>query len=278
MVQRKRKDCPVPGCYTSSLLKLSNHFASVHGLNSNERKTWLERARIKHISHNLPRNDLVFNQPPSAMDVSFKNPTNIQVCGPTCCGKSYWTENLLRHAGELFTHPIQKIVYCYGEFQPRFLIMEREIPNLQFIQGFPEDIYSLFDKNQGLLVLDDLMRESSTNDAMMNLITRGCHHSNISTIFLVQNMFSGNKHSRTISLNTHYIACFKKPRDSLGVSTLARQAFPRAVPYVMESFEDATKQPYGYLLFDLHPSTPDNIRLRTSIFPDEQQVAYVKRI
>ena len=34
----------------------------------------------------------------------------------------------------------------------------------------------------------------------------------------------------------------------------------------MESFQDATSQPYGYLLFDLHPSTPDDYRLRSNIF------------
>lgn len=156
--------------------------------------------------------------------------------------------------------------------------MENEIPNLTFHEGFPEEVYSMFDKTPGLLILDDLMNESSSKDAMMELITRGCHHRGINTISLVQNLYPRGKHSRTISLNTHYIVAFKNPRDSLGVCTLARQAFPRAVPYVMESFEDATKQPYGYLLFDLHPTTLDNVRLRTSILPNEQQVAYVKRI
>lgn len=178
----------------------------------------------------------------------------------------------------MFNQPIQEIVYCYGEFQPRFLDMEREIPNIQFIEGFPENIYSLFNNTPGVLVLDDLMSESTSKDAMVNIITKGCHHHNISTLFLVQNLFPPGKHSRTISLNTHYIITFKHPRDSLGVSILARQAFPNAIKYVMESFEDATKQPYGYLVFDLHPSTSEKVRLRTSIFPDEQQVAYVKRI
>ena len=177
----------------------------------------------------------------------------------------------------MFDQPIQKIVYCYGEFQPRFLTMEREIPNIQFVEGFPGDIYSLFDQTPGLLVLDDLMRESSSNDAMMDLITRGSHHRHINTVTLVQNLFPPGKFSRTISLNTHYIVAFKNPRDSLGVSTLARQAFPGEVSRVMEAYEDATQQPYGYLLFDLHPTTVNAFRLRTSIFPHEQQVAYVKR-
>jgi hypothetical protein len=156
--------------------------------------------------------------------------------------------------------------------------MEREIPNIQFIEGFPDDIYPLFDKRPGVLVLDDLMNESTSKDSMVNIITKGCHHHGISTLFLVQNLFPPGKHSRTISLNTHYIIAFKHPRDSLGVSILARQAFPNANKYVMESYEDAVSEPYGYLVFDLHPTTPEKVRLRTSIFPGEQQVAYVKRI
>jgi len=128
------------------------------------------------------------------------------------------------------------------------------------------------------LVIDDLMNESTSKESMVNVITKGCHHHNISTLFLIQNLFPPGKHSRTISLNTNYIIAFKHPRDSLGVSILARQAFPRAAKYVLESYEDAVKEPFGYLVFDLHPSSSEKCRLRTSIFPGEQQVAYVKRI
>lgn len=276
MVQRRRRDCPIPGCLKKQFVKLSNHLANVHGLNSDARKPWLQRVKDKN--NYLSDDRLVFNRPPTVMDPSFKHPTNIQVAGPTFSGKSFWTEKLLRNVNEMFDTKIERIIYCYGEYQPRFLDMEREIPNIQFIEGFPEDIYSLFNQKPGILVLDDLMSESTNKDAMANVITKGCHHRNISTIFLVQNLFPPGKHSRTISLNTHYIVTFKHPRDSLGVSILARQAFPNAVKYVMESYDDAVRKPYGYLLFDLHPSSEQEIRLRTSIFPDENHVVYLKRI
>ena len=58
---------------------------------------------------------------------------------------------------------------------------------------------------------------------------------------------------RSISLNAHYIIVFNTPRDTLGLRTLAQQAFAGHVPYVWESFQGATSQPYGYLMFDLHP-------------------------
>lgn len=271
------KDCPVPGCLSRGLIKLSNHLADVHLLSSEERKPWLQEAKLR--LHKYPRADLeslVVNQLPSTMDVRFKVPCSIAVCGGSGCGKTTFTERLLRHVEDMFDEKIEQIVYCYGEFQPRFLIMENEIPNLTFIRGVPEDIYTLFDKTPGLIILDDLMSECCNNDALMDLMAKGSHHRNICCVRLSQNLYYGGKHSRTNSLNTHYMVVFKNPRDSLGISTLARQAFPRAVGHVIESYEDATQLPYTYLLLDFHQKTPECLRLRTSIFPGEQQVVYVK--
>ena len=70
---------------------------------------------------------------------------------------------------------------------------------------------------------------------------------------------------------------FKNPRDSLGISTLARQMYPHSTNFLLQSFQDTTKRPYGYLLLDLHQLTPENMRLRTNILPGEKQIVYVKR-
>ena len=40
---------------------------------------------------------------------------------------------------------------------------------------------------------------------------------------------------------------FRNPRDSLGISTLVKQMFPKHTNYLMEAFDDATSKPYGYL-------------------------------
>jgi hypothetical protein len=53
--------------------------------------------------------------------------------------------------------------------------------------------------------------------------------------------------------------------------------FPKHANYLMESFEDATSKPYGYLMIDCHQLTPENMRLRTNILPGERQIVYVKR-
>ncbi|GFO22441.1 hypothetical protein PoB_004894600 [Plakobranchus ocellatus] len=53
------------------------------------------------------------------------------------------------------------------------------------------------------------------------------------------------------------------------ISYLARQACPGNSKYVEEAYKDATHVPHGYLLLDLKQCTPDNLRLRTTIRPNE---------
>ena len=98
-------------------------------------------------------------------------------------------------------------------------------------------------------------------------------------LYLVQNLFPKNKEIRTISLNTHYMVVFKNPRDATQMSHLARQMYPGRTKFVQEAFKDATKIPYGYLLVDLKQDTPEDMRLRTAIFPDDDvQYVYLPKV
>ena len=63
---------------------------------------------------------------------------------------------------------------------------------------------------------------------------------------------------------------FKDPRDQGQIRTLALQFFPTKVKFFMESFREATKNDHGYILLDLHPLTPDPIRVRTGIFKSDE--------
>ena len=80
-----------------------------------------------------------------------------------------------------------------------------------------------------------------------------------------------------MSLNAHYLVIFKNPRDANQLATLARQMYPGSSKFLIESFGDATRKPYGYLLIDLKPDIEDRLRIRTQIFPDETQIVYVKK-
>ena len=119
---------------------------------------------------------------------------------------------------------------------------------------------------RNLIVIDNLMAE--TDERVTTLFTKKSHHRNTSVLYLVQNLFHKNKESRTISLNSQYMVVFKNPRDASQMLHLARQMYPGRVKFVQEAFKDATSVPYGYLLVDLKQDTPEDMRLRTTIFPD----------
>ena len=174
---------------------------------------------------------------------------------------------MLHHRDELFE---PKIIFCYGEYQAAFDSMMQTIPNITFVEGFPENLNDMLCTNS-LVIVDDLMSQCSQNQSMSDLFTKGSLHRGVSVIF------PPGKQSRTISLNSHYIIVLKNPRDSLGISTLARQMCPNNTNFLLQSFQDATKKPYGYLLLDLHQLSPENMRLRTNILPGEKQIVYVKR-
>jgi hypothetical protein len=99
------------------------------------------------------------------------------------------------------------------------------------------------------------MNEADQN--VCNLFTKLSHHRNVSVVFITQNLFHKNKFVRTMNLNTHYVVMFKNPRDAGHVAIMAQQMYPDKSQLVVETFEDATKEPYGYQLIDLRPDTDD---------------------
>ena len=98
----------------------------------------------------------------------FKCPSSIMIPGPSQCGKTTFTKQLLEQADSLFERPMRKIVYCYGQWQECFRNMTAQVT---FVEAIPEDIPSLFPANcrPGIVVLDDLMRNCSDDERILDL-------------------------------------------------------------------------------------------------------------
>ena len=82
---------------------------------------------------------------------------------------------------------IRKIVYCYGQWQECFQDMASQN---KFVEGIPEDIPALFPMGcrPGILVLDDLMRNCSEDERILDLFTKVSHHCDVTCIYLTQNL------------------------------------------------------------------------------------------
>lgn len=137
---------------------------------------------------------------------------------------------------------------------------------INYIEGLP-NLEDFDGKEPTLVIIDDLMREADSR--VVDFFTKGCHHKNISVFFITQNLFHQGKGQRDISLNAHYMVCFKNPRDKVQFKCLARQIYPENPKFIEEAYTDATSRPHGYLLLDLKQATPDDMRIQTCIFPDD---------
>ena len=204
------------------------------------------------------------------MDPRMKHPFTCIIAGPTGSGKTYFVRRLLAHIEEMMKPLPDHIVWYYGEWQPIYAT----IRGVEFVEGLP-DIGSLDPQKRHLVIIDDLMSE--TDERITSLFTKKSHHRNISVIYIVQNVFHKGKENRTISLNSHYIVMFKNPRDASQITHLAKQMYPGNVKYMQEAFYDATSDPYGYLFIDLKQDTPEHLRLRTRIFPGQNQWVYLRK-
>jgi hypothetical protein len=169
----------------------------------------------------------------------------------------------------MMTPKPDRILWCYGEYQTLYGTVEGR----EFQQDLP-DLDNLDPREKHLIILDDRMDE--TDQRVASLFTKKSHHKNISVMYIVQNLFHRGKHNETISRNAHYMVLFKNLTDVSQIMALAHQMYPRRTQFFLEAFARATARPHGYMVIDMKQNTPDILRLRTFIFPGEEQKAYVE--
>lgn len=200
----------------------------------------------------------------------LKSPFSLMLAGPSGCGKTWLLERLIREWKTVFDHKPKKIYICHMHEQPIYdKIIENAPCSVELVKSLPSNLET---EPGSLVVIDDLVAECPKE--IKDWHVRKSHHYQSDVITIAQNIFDKGKEHRTSSLNSHYIALFKNPRDSSQISHFAKQFSPGDLQYIISSFKDATKAPYSYLLFDLKQSTNNLVRVRNSFFPDEL-VVYV---
>ncbi len=196
----------------------------------------------------------------------FHHPTTISISGPSNSGKTSLVIDIINNKEELFD-PIPIDIYIFfSEEQPLYNKIKYPI---KLIHGIPDQNICKKIVVPSLFIIDDNMEK--IDQVISNIFTKYAHHKNLSVILIMQNYYNKNEFQRTININTTYNIFMKNPRNKLAVMQLAKEAFPGNTKYVMESYVDATIDPFSYLVIDLRQETSDDLRLITNIIPQKNK-------
>ena len=113
------------------------------------------------------------------VEVYTRAPFRCTICGPSCCGKTYFTLNFLKDLDRQVYPKITKIVYFYSEWQKEY---ESFVDHVTFCQGIPDNFDNFSKNEQALIILDDQM--GNENKLIMALFFKLSHHRNISVLYI----------------------------------------------------------------------------------------------
>lgn len=90
-----------------------------------------------------------------------------------------------------------------------------QIRKITFVNGILESLSDnvLLPPDKNNLLIIEVMNTASNSIEVQNVFIQYVHHRNLSSMYLVQNLFMQGKSSKTISLNTNYLILFNNPRD-----------------------------------------------------------------
>jgi hypothetical protein len=209
-------------------------------------------------------------------DARLKTPFNCIISGASKSGKTTLVQNLLSVRDEMFTNNPDRVILFYKFMQGVYqeMLDNKLVDELVDIGSSDYNFEKIIEKvqpyksgNGCLVIFDDSMTDIT--DDFEQIFTNVSHHQNCSVIFITQNLFFNNKAYRTMSLNAHYFFLMKNERDKQQIGILAKQFCPGNTTYVIQSFNEATKSPYSYLMLDFTQESPGCLKLRSHIFPHQ---------
>ena len=135
--------------------------------------------------------------------------------GPSGSGKTSWVMKLLYWSETLFDRKPVYVDYYYNIWQNAYGQM-RNVD--EFCQGIPtrEEIENLSvysEQGGSLVIIDDQLK--NINADLSKIFMVAGRHSDVSLVFLLQNLFPKDQHFRNISLQSTYIVLLKNPGTAL---------------------------------------------------------------
>ncbi len=218
-------------------------------------------------------------------DCRLQQPFNLLVSGPSKSGKTTFVADLLKVGEDMFVKNPDYVILYYANSQPIYHDLLRaklinEMINFNDAEPQYQDIYNKVEpykkKNGSLIIFDDTL--SDIRPGFEKIFQVLGHHTNCSLIYLTQNLFYDNKAFRNISLQLDYICVMRNQRNTSQIRSLANQLCAGNTQFILKAYQDATKNPFGYIIFDCSANAVPELSLRTNIFPgQEPYTVYIEK-
>ena len=195
-------------------------------------------------------------------DIRLQKPFRIIVAGGSGCGKTEFVKKLVNKS--FFETKFTNIVYVYPDYLP-------EIPadfnkRVQYHAGLPKQQYFAALPRNTLVIIDDMMTETSKSEEIVKLFSVTARKRDISLILMTQNIYHTGKHFRNIRLNASGFVLFKffaavdvniRFLRDLGLSKIVKRSM----------LEEIYSERYKYIFIDTHPNRhSDFATVRGNIF------------
>ena len=136
---------------------------------------------------------------------STRNRIFISLVGPSYSDKTYLILEWLKVG--TFQLKFDENYFFYQHPQPLYDVMQKEIDNLEFVQGVHVEFINSLKENgtKYLLIFDDSCAEICNTKEFVDIATAG-RHREFSTIYIKHNLFHQSKIERDVELqNTHIL-------------------------------------------------------------------------
>ena len=197
-------------------------------------------------------------------DLRLKEYFKLFICGPSRSGKTTFVKQLLENIQVFSESPPEIVILVYQVYQEIYNSMNIDYVVKDAID-IKEKIFEISNGRSAFVIFDDMINSENLSN-LSNLFVVDGRHRKLSMAFLSQKIFVNNDYFRQISQNSDYFICFKNPRSSGEIRSLAQQMTPGKNLKLLNYYNKATMQPYTYLFINLTQECEERVRYLSHIF------------
>lgn len=170
--------------------------------------------------------------------------------------------------------PCSRLVVFYDSWQSKYDELQSEIENVEFINGWPEDINKFCENDLDevkIFLFDDVNaligNDRRRIDELARVVQVVSHHARVNILITTQHLFH-DKRFRSVYTQCGYLIFM---RSNLDFSHINREYMPGKPGYLQSVSSYAFERlnlPYFFL--DNSPGTKNSMRVKSGLFPDEK--------